>query len=295
MIIQKGGNTHIMIENVGLVLEGGGMRGVYTAGVLECFLENNIHFPYVTGVSAGASYAASYISQQKGRNKKVSLDFIQDPRYMSWSNFRRTGQFFGMDFIYREIPTSIVPFDFKTFLENQTELKIGTTDIETGKSIFYKKEDYKQEILEVLTASSSLPFLAPIVTFRGRQLLDGGISNPIPVHMAREDGYEKNVVVLTRNKGYRKKKSKLAYFLKRKYPEYKGLHKAMAERAELYNRTIEWIESEEEKGNIIIIRPEEKLKVGRLGRDPIELKALFEQGYKDAEKSISNMKEQSFL
>lgn len=284
-----------MKENVGLVLEGGGMRGVYTAGALECFLEHNVYFPYVIGVSAGASYGASFMSQQAGRNKKVSLDYVTDPRYMSWRNFRQTGQFFGMDFIYNQIPNNMVPFDYEAFYGNKAEFKIGTTDVQSGESVFYGKEDYKDELLKALEASSSLPFLAPVVEFKGRKLLDGGISDPIPLKLAQKDGYTKNVVILTRNFGYRKSKSRFAFFVKRKYPQFTGLQQAMQVRYKLYNETLEYVEQEEKNGNIFVIRPQEKLIVGRMERDQQKLENLYMQGYRDAKTALKRMKEQAFI
>lgn len=281
------GKSIRMMEKIGLVLEGGGMRAVYTAGALEYFLEQDIHFPYVIGVSAGASYAASYVSKQVGRNKKVSLDYVTDPRYMSWRNFRHNRQFFGMDFIYDEIPSQIVPFDYDAFYANPAQLKIGTTDVMTGESLFYGKEEYKGELLKVLRASSSLPFLAPPVMFKDKVLLDGGISASVPIDIANQDGYEKNVVILTRNKGYRKSKSRFHYFVEKKYPHYKGLQKMMKERFIHYNKTMDYLDKEEEKGNVLIIRPLEKLKVGRMERNPQKLFALYMQGYEDAKKVLS--------
>lgn len=288
------GKSIKMMKNIGLVLEGGGMRAVYTAGALEYFLEQDIQFPYVIGVSAGASYAASYVSRQIGRNKKVSLDYVTDPRYMSWSNFRKNRQFFGMDFIYDEIPSKIIPFDYNAFEANPAQLKIGTTDVFTGESLFFGKEDYQGELLKVLRASSSLPFLAPPVEFKNKVLLDGGISASVPIDIAKQDGYEKNVVILTRNKGYRKSKSHFQYFVKKKYPEYKGLQRMLRERFVSYNQTMDYLDEEEEKGNVLIIRPLEKLKVGRMERSPQKLSALYMQGYEDAKKMLSSIKQFQF-
>ncbi|MGG0736466.1 patatin-like phospholipase family protein [Niallia taxi] len=284
-----------MKEKVGLVLEGGGMRGVYTAGALECFLEHEVYFPYVIGVSAGASYGASYLSKQAGRNKRVSLDFVTDPRYMSWRNFRQTGQFFGMDFIYNQIPNTMVPFDYNAFYENEAEFKIGTTDIQTGESVFFGKQDYKEELLKALEASSSLPFLAPIVDFKGKKLMDGGIADPIPLKKAVEDGFTKNVVILTRNYGYRKSKSRFSFFVKRKYPQFAGLQQAMQARYKYYNETLEYIEQEERNGNILVIRPQEKLIVGRMERNPQKLENLYMQGYRDAKAALVQMKEHEYM
>lgn len=260
------------------------MRGVYTAGVLEYFLEQGIEFPYVIGVSAGASMAASYLSKQKGRNKKVNIDYITDKRYISWGNFFKQRQLFGMDFLYDEIPNKLVPYHYNEFYSNPADLVVGTTDVLTGSPIYYGKKDYGNDVLTVLKASSSLPFIAPEVHFKDRILLDGGISDSIPIRKAQEDGFKKNVIILTRNKGYWKKPSKFHYLVKRKYPQYEGLQVAMENRYKLYNETIRYIEEEERKGNVIVIRPELPLEVGRMERNPHKLQNLYNLGYEQAKR-----------
>lgn len=273
-----------MLKDVGLVLEGGGMRGVYTAGILEYFLEQDIHFPYVIGVSAGASMAASYLSKQKGRNKKVNIEYITDKRYISWGNYLKHKQLFGMDFIFGEIPNKLVPYHYDDFYANPSDLVIGTTDVITGEPLYYCKSDYGQDVLTLLKASSSLPFIAPEVHFNGKILLDGGISDSIPIRKAQEDGFKRNIVILTRNAGYVKKPSKFQFLVKRKYPHYPGLQQAMENRYKVYNETIQYIEEEERKGNIIVIRPELPLEVGRMERNPRKLEKLYHIGYEDAKK-----------
>ncbi len=278
-----------MENQVGLVLEGGGMRGVYTAGILEFFLEQQLFFPYVIGVSAGACNAASYLSKQKGRNKTVTIQYASDPRYISWKNYLKNRQFFGMDFIFDEIPNKHVPYDYEAFYQNPSEFVVGTTDCYTGESVYYKKEDYGKELLTVLRASSSLPFIAPEIRYKNRILLDGGISDPIPIKKAQEDGFDKNVVVLTRNEGYLKKPSKFHFLVDRKYPEYSGLQKALRSRYKIYNNTAAYLEEEERKGKVLIIRPTQPLKVGRMERNPSRLEELYHQGYEDAKASIKKI------
>lgn len=274
-----------LLNQVGLVLEGGGMRSVYTGGVLEYFLEQEVFFPYVIGVSAGACNAASYLSKQKGRNKTVTIDYASDPRYLSWKNYLRNRQFFGMDFIFDEIPNQYVPYHYDVFYNSPSELVVGTTDCHTGEPVYFKKQDYERELLTVLRASSSLPFVAPEVRYKGRTLLDGGISDPIPIKKAQADGFRKNIVILTRNEGYVKKPSKFHFFVDRKYPDYMGLQTALRKRYIVYNETIAYLENEEKNGNLFIIRPTEPLKVGRMERNPHKLEALYRQGYEDAKTS----------
>ncbi|MFE8702020.1 patatin family protein [Cytobacillus sp. FJAT-54145] len=270
-------------NQTGLVLEGGGMRGVYTAGVLEYFLEKEIFFPYVIGVSAGACNAASYLSKQKGRNKTVNIDYIKDRRYLSWNNYFKRRELFGMDFIFDEIPHKLVPYDYHAFYSNPTEFVIGTTDCLTGEPIYFGKKDYEKDVLTVLKASSSLPFVASEIKFKDRILLDGGISDSIPIKKAEKDGFKKNIVILTRNVGYTKQPSKFHFFVKKKYPHYPKLQEAMINRYQKYNDTISYLEREEQKGNVMIIRPQHPVEVGRMERNPIKLERLYQQGYQDAQ------------
>lgn len=280
-----------MIENIGLVLEGGGMRGVYTAGVLESFLENDIYFPYVIGVSAGAANAASYLSKQKGRNHIVNIDYVSDPRYLSWRNFLKNREFFGMDFIFGEIPNKLVPYDYETFYQSKGEFVVGTTDCFSGEPVYYSKQDYGQDILTVIRASSSLPFIASEIPFKDRVLLDGGISDPIPIKKAQLDGFQKNIVVLTRNVGYLKKPSRFQFLIKRKYPHYPGLHTAMKQRYQTYNETIHYLDEQEKMGNVLIIRPTEPILVGRMERNPDKLSNLYHLGYQDGKRYLETIRQ----
>ncbi|HZG70764.1 MAG TPA: patatin family protein, partial [Chondromyces sp.] len=176
------------INSTGLVLEGGGMRGLYTAGVLEYFLENDIEFPYVIGVSAGACMAASYLSKQLGRNAKVNIGYANDRKYLSFRNLIKNGELFGMDYLFNKIPNELVPFDYKAFEDNPSEFVIGTTDCKTGEPVYFSRKEYQADVLTPIRASSSLPFMAPIVSFQGFDLLDGGLSDPVPLKKAEQDG-----------------------------------------------------------------------------------------------------------
>ncbi|QHW31826.1 patatin family protein [Paenibacillus rhizovicinus] len=278
------------MESIGLVLEGGGMRAVYTAGVLEYFLEQGVYFPYMIGVSAGACVATSYLARQKGRNKIVNVDMITDKRYISWSNYFRKGQMFGMDFIFDEIPNKLVPFDFKAFAASREEFVAATTDVVTGETIFYRKSDPDFDVLTVLRASSSLPFIAPIVNYDGRQLLDGGISDPIPLQQAEKDGFARNVVVLTRDVGYRKSPNRFAWFVRRIYAKFPAFVKIMLRRHQVYNDQAAYIRKQEERGNAFVIRPQQPLEVGRMEKNSAKLDALYLQGYEDAKRLMPSLK-----
>ncbi|REK74281.1 patatin family protein [Paenibacillus paeoniae] len=275
----------------GLILEGGGMRGVYTAGVLEYFSEHGLYFPYTIGVSAGACMGASYLSRQLGRNRIVNVNWVSDPRYLSWSNLWKNGQLFGMDFIFDEIPNKLVPFDYDAFQNSPEEYVIGTTDCTTGEPVYYHKNDPGYDLLKLLRASSSLPFIAPIVEFGGRKLLDGGIADPIPLREAERQGYQRNVLILTRNSDYRKSRSRFPWMLKRAYTKYPKLVETMLRRYEVYNETLDYIESQEKAGNVFVIRPQETLTVGRMERNKEKLDALYMQGYRDADKLMPSLQD----
>ncbi|MBM7659625.1 putative patatin/cPLA2 family phospholipase [Bacillus mesophilus] len=269
------------MTQAGLVLEGGGMRGVYTAGVLEYFLEKDLYFPYNIGVSAGACNAVSYLSRQKDRNRKVNIDYIHNPSYLSLRNYIKKRELFGMDFIFDEIPNKLVPFDYEAFYKAEESFEVGTTDCVTGEPVYYNKHQHGKDMLMILRASSSLPFAAPIVEFDQRCLLDGGISDPIPIKRAEEVGFEKNVVILTRNKGYQKKPSRQSWISSRLYKNYPGLLKSMDNRADFYNETLQYIYDQEEQGKVFIIQPSKPLKVGRVERNQNRLTQLFNEGYED--------------
>lgn len=273
----------------GLVLEGGGMRGVYTAGVLEYFMEKNQYFPYVIGVSAGACNAASYLSRQPGRNKSVMIDYVKHPDYISMRNLVVKKELFGMDLIFDKIPNDLVPFDFEAFYSSKEQFIIGTTDCLTGKPVYFEKNECAPDILSIIRASSSLPFMAKPVNHKGKFLMDGGIADPIPIEKALTDGVQKSVVVLTKAKGYRKKRSVFSKTSRYFYKEYSGLNHAMEIRWKLYNDTLDEIERLEEAGKIFVIRPRENFKVKRAERDSAKLEHMHKQGYVDAQHTYESM------
>lgn len=275
--------------NSGLVLEGGGMRGVYTAGVLEYFLEKQLFFPYIIGVSAGACNGASYVSRQSGRNRQVTIDYVKHRDYISYRNLFLKKELFGMDFIFNKIPTELVPFDFETFNSAAEKFLVGTTDCITGEPVYFEKNDVTQDILKIIRASSTLPFMATAIEHQGKILMDGGIADPIPIKKAQVDGVQKNVLILTKPKGYRKKKSSFSWLPQYIYKEFKGLNKALETRYKLYNETLDYIEELESKNKVYVIRPSRNLKVGRVERNPEKLTQLYEVGYEDAKKDYERL------
>ncbi|MHC6178584.1 patatin-like phospholipase family protein [Clostridium sp. JNZ X4-2] len=271
------------MENIGLVLEGGGMRGLYTAGVLDLFMEKNLYLPYIIGVSMGACNACSYISRQKGRNKKININYIDDPRYLSCRNLIFKKGIFGADFIFNEIPNKLDIFDIDTFNNAKEKFVVGATDCNSGKSVYFEKNECQnKEIFKAIRASSSLPFMASMVKFRGLNLLDGGISDPIPIKKSIKDGNKKNIIILTRNNNYIKKPFKMKLLARKIYSGYDGLVEAMINRYRRYNSTLSYIEKLKREGKVFVIRPKQPLKVKRIEKNKHRLTELYNQGYKEA-------------
>lgn len=265
------------MKKTALVLEGGGMRGLYTAGVLDCFLNNNLEFDYVIGVSAGACNALSYISKQYERNYRINTGYTNDKRYISYKNLLTTGSIFGMDMMFNLIPNELDPFDYDSFKKSKTKLNIVVTNCETGTGNYYDIEDLT-EGMEIIKASMSLPLVSPVVKYEGKIFLDGGIVDPIPVKKVLDEGYEKVVVILTQHKGYVKLKTSTIPLLKIRYKKYPRFIKAMEKRHEKYNETLAYLEELEREGKAFVIRPDEKINVKRLERDEEKLKEVYRQG-----------------
>lgn len=277
------------MNEAGFVLEGGGMRGLYTAGVLEFFGEKEIYLPYVIGVSAGACMAASYLSRQLGRNRTVSIDYVNDKRYLSVKNLIQNGELFGMDFIFDEIPNKLVPLDMNKILESKEEFVVVTTDCDTGEPLYFNKEDYDAETLgKLLRASSSIPFFAHAVKHKNHYMLDGGVVDPLPIVKAESDGYKKNIVVLTKPRGYYKKPSRVSNVLN--YKKHPKVDERMKVRYKHYNERLKYIFEEEEKGNIIVLAPSADTGVGRTTRSKEKLTELYELGYNDAQQQYDTIK-----
>lgn len=269
----------------GLVLEGGGMRGLYTVGVLDVLMEHNISFPYCIGVSAGACNAVSFLSEQKGRAKRVMVDYITDKRYLSISNFVKEGSIFGMDFIFNTIPHQLDIFDYDTFLKSDCEFKAGVTDVLTGKPAYFGKE-HMQYDSTVLRASSSIPLFAPMVEIDGKKYLDGGTSDPIPVRKALEDGCEKVLVVLTRDRSYKKSPEKFRRLYHRIYKKYPGMIELLDNRHNIYNETRDFVFELEKQGRAIVVAPSSPLKADRFEKDPDKLEEIYQLGRQDMLKAL---------
>lgn len=276
-----------MIE-AGLVVEGGGMRGVYTAGVLDYFMEKNLYFDDCYGVSAGACHISSYVSKQIGRSIKVTLDYINDKRYCSVNSLIKTGDMFGVEMLYDIIPNKLELYDYDTFNKFKGNFYSVVTNCKTGKAEYIKIKDMKKDIIAV-RASSSLPLLSRIVEINGKEYLDGGITDSIPIKKSIKDGHKKNVVILTRDKTYRKSKPKFLSLLKFKYKKYPNLVKAIENRYKMYNETLDFLEEEKAKNKVFIIQPKLPVKISRIEKDKDKLKELYDQGYEDAKELYEDL------
>lgn len=272
-------------NNTALVLEGGGLRGVFTCGVLDCFMEKGIRFPFTVGVSAGACNGLSFMSGQKGRAKASNIDLMDEYHYVGFRYLLTQRCIMDFKLLFEDFPEKIIPYDYDAYFSNPDRFIMVTTNCLTGEAEYFEEKSSSQRVMDIVRASSSLPFVSPITYVDGTPMLDGGIVDSIPVEYAMTNGYERIVAVLTRNRGYRKKKSsmRLARLFYRKYPL---LQKALAERNYRYNKTMDLIEKLEDEGKIIVIRPVKPIQVGRMEKDTDKLKALYMEGYEEARKFI---------
>lgn len=277
----------------GLILEGGAMRGMFTSGVMDVLLESNITFDGAAGISAGAVFGCNFKSKQIGRAIRFNKKYCRNQRYCSIRSLIKTGDLYGADFCYRELPDVLDPFDRETFRKNPVEFYVGATDVHTGKCVYHKCCDGEDRDMKWMQASASMPIVSKPVKVDGYTLLDGGIVDAVPYRFMEQQGYNHNVIVLTQPKGYRKSRSKASpaiRFLLRRYP---AVAEAMANRHITYNRQMQEIAEREEKGISLVIRPPEPLKIRRTENDPEELERVYQIGRKEAEAALPKIK--SFL
>lgn len=279
-----------MKKNKGLVLEGGGFRGMYTCGVIDVFMENHIDFDQVVGVSAGAAFGCNIKSRQIGRALRYNKRFCRDPRYSGLKSFIKTGDLYNKEFAYGIVPTILDPFDTKTFKENPLRFTLVCTDIHTGKPIYHEIENGDATDIEWIRASASIPIVSKPVKLDGYELLDGGVSDSIPVDWMLERS-SKTVVVLTRDKSYRKKPMKYINLLKKAFKEYPKLQKALENRHIVYNETLDRIEQLEREGRIFVIRPSKPIACAMIEKDPNHLQEIYDIGRKDALNYLNDLKE----
>lgn len=278
------------MENSGLILEGGGLRGVFSSGILDYMMENNIVFPYVIGVSMGALNGASYVSKQIGRSLRVPITFMDDRRYLSLKNFITEGSYFGMNFIFDKIVNELDPFDFESF-ENSTQKFIAVAaNCSKGTAEYFDKDTVdRKKMLQALMASSSLPYISKMIEIDDNFYLDGGIIDSIPIKKAFSDNIKKPVVILTRPIGYRKKDSGIALskIVYRKYPK---LLEMIKNKATIYNKQLELIENLEKENKVFVIRPAKAIQVSRTEKDKEKLKNAYNYGYETMKKEENRLK-----
>ena len=274
----------------GLVLEGGAMRGMFTAGVIDVMMENDIEFDGAVGVSAGAAFGVNYKSKQIGRVLRYNTRFCRDKRYFGVRCLLRTGDMYSADFAYGEVPLKHDPFDFDTYMSDPMEFWAVCTDIERGEPVYHKYEGWEDHGFDWIRASASMPLVSRNVEIDGKQLVDGGVSDSVPLKFFESIGYDRNIVVLTQPADYVKKKNSLMPLIRMKYRKYPKLVELMAERHNVYNDTIAYISDKERRGEILVIRPEAKLEIGRTEKDPEVLKYVYELGRKAAKERIEEIK-----
>ncbi len=274
--------------NTGLVLEGGGLRGVFTCGVLDCFMDHGVRFPFTVGVSAGACNALSYMSGQRGRAKASNIDLMDEHHYIGFRYLLTQRCIMDFKLLFEDFPEKIIPYDYDSYFANPDRFVMVTTNCLTGKAEYFEEKASSKRVMDIVRASSSLPFVSPVTYVDGLPMLDGGIVDSVPVEYALNQGYERLVVVLTRNKGYRKKNSKMR-ISKAFYRKYPNLQKALSERNSVYNKTMDLVERLEEEGRITVIRPLKPIKVGRMEKDTAKLTELYEEGYDICSRFLGTM------
>ena len=266
-------------RKTGLVLEGGGMRGVFTSGVLDAFMKHELYFPYVVAVSAGACNGLSYMSRQPRRARFSNIDMLKKYDYISLKSLLTQGSIFDPNILYERFPNEIVPFDYDAYRANPGILEMVTTNCLTGRGEYVTEKQSAQRLTAIVKASSSLPYVAQITEVDGVPMLDGGIIDSIPVVRAIDMGYSPNVVIMTRNRGFRSSERDIK-IPRLFYKDYPRLRVALSHRVEVYNRQLELVERMEDWGEIVCIRPERPMEVDRICRDVDKLEALYEEGFR---------------
>lgn len=274
----------------GLILEGGAMRGMFTAGVIDVMMEAGIAFDGLIGVSAGAAFGCNYKSGQIGRVIRYNTRFCQDKRYGGFRVLLKTGDYYSREFCYEEVPLRHDIFDFDAFESNPMEFHVVCTDVETGKPVYHLYGDRTDHAFEWIRASASMPLVSRIVEIDELKLLDGGIADSVPVRYFESIGYDRNIVVLTRPEGYRKSKDSLLPLMKLKYKDYPKLVETMANRHMEYNDTLDYIARREQAGELLVLRPEQPLPVKRTEKDPEKLRQAYEIGRRTAARRIDEIK-----
>ena len=273
---------------VGLVLEGGALRAMYTAGILDVWMDEGVHVDALFGVSAGALFGANLFSGQKGRALRYNKRFLRDKRYMSMYSFLTTGDYVGKKFAYYDITTKYDPYDEEAFEKSGGEFYVSVTNVRTGRAECMQIKNVLED-MEILRATSALPFVSRFVHIGGEKYLDGGVADSIPVDACMEKGYDRIIVVLTRPMKYRKEPMKSA-LIRMRYGRYPAFCQALENRHAVYNAQVERIEALEKEGKIFVIRPEQALALSRLEKDPEKLQAVYDKGIEDGKKTLEALR-----
>ena len=274
----------------GLILEGGAMRGLFSAGVMDVIYENGIRFDGIIGVSAGAAFGVNYKSGQIGRVIRYNAKYCRDRRYCGVGSLLKTGNLFNTAFCYGEVPLKLDVFDFDAFESDPTAFYITCTDVERGQPVYHEYRGRNDHGFDWIRASASLPLVSQIVEIDGMKLLDGGITDSIPAAWFESAGYTKNVAILTQPEGYRKEKNRMLPLIRMKYRKYPKLVRALENRHLMYNAELDFVRTREEQGGLFVIRPDSPLPVKRVEKDPDKLKACYEIGRQIAERELARLR-----
>ena len=266
------------------------MRGLFTAGVMDVLMEAGVVFDGIVGVSAGAAFGCNYKSGQIGRVLRYNTKYCGDWRYCSLRSLLKTGDLYGADFCYHELPEQLDLFDDEAFQANPAEFYAVCTDCDTGDPVYQRINSAQYDDLEWIRASASMPMVSRIVEIGDRKLLDGGISDSIPLRFMEQKGYEKNLVILTQPRDYVKKKNSLLPLMKVALKKYPKIVEDMAERHVVYNETLEYIKKQEAEGSVFVISPAAALEIGRTEKDPEKMRAVYALGRKAAEEKLKELK-----
>ena len=273
----------------GLVLEGGAMRGLFSAGVMDVLMEHQIAFDGAIGVSAGAAFGCNYKSRQPGRVIRYNTAYARAPRYCSLRSLFKTGDLFGADFCYHELPNKLDPFDTESFQQNPMEFYVVCTDVLTGEAVYQKCGIADDECFEWLRASASMPLVSRTVEIGGRRMLDGGIADSIPLRYFEQIGYNKILVILTQPEGYRKKKNKALPLIRLSFRQYPKMVEALEKHHKKYNDTLAYVKKREREGAVLVLRPQDSLSIGRVEHNPERMRQVYDCGRKVALQSLEQI------
>ena len=278
------------MAKTGLVLEGGGMRGLFTAGILDVLMENNVTFDGVVGVSAGATFGCNFISHQIGRTLRYNMSQRKNPKYMGIRSLIKTGDYVGGEYAYHVLPTKLDVFDFEAFEKNPTEFHVVTTNVRTGEAIYHRIDKVDYTGMEWIRASASMPIISRPVAIGDYEMLDGGIADSIPLRYFESEGFKRNIVILTQPKGFKKKLTKLMPVFKATMRKYPAIIEGMSKRHLMYNQELEYITQQQEEGKCMVICPSDTLPIGRTEQTPKKMQFVYDMGRKAGEENLETIK-----